>query len=294
MTIRHLQAKSILQKSGLPDVDWVVNPYAGCQFACKYCYAAFVARFKHPDETWGSFVDVKTNAPELLRAELSKKMAKANSKDIGSIFFSSVTDPYQQLEGKYKLTQHCLTVLAKLQYQGKVSILTKSTMVTRDLDLLKQLPNLEVGITITSTGDAISQYLETEAPPHQSRLDTLKYLSDHGLKTYAFVGPLLPHFVWQEHQLRNLLNQIKVSGASYVYMEHLNLNKQIKERLFDYLRVDYPQLLKQFIESTKPAYRQQLDEKIRQILADLQLPLAHEQAIYHQDKEAWQHIKNNK
>ena len=136
LKVKEIKAKSILQKSGLPDVDWVINPYTGCRFGCKYCYAAFVGKFKHPGEKWGSFLDAKINAPELLRKELSKKLK--NTKDIGTIFLSSVTDPYQGLEAKYKLTRKCLEILLDFDYQGKISILTKSTLVSRDIDLFKK------------------------------------------------------------------------------------------------------------------------------------------------------------
>ncbi|MBT3249858.1 MAG: radical SAM protein [Candidatus Pacebacteria bacterium] len=280
-TIKEISSKSILQKSGLPDVDWVINPYGGCRFGCKYCYAAFVGKFRHPDEEWGNYVDIKTNAPELLKAELTKKLKK--SSDIGTIFLSSVTDPYQGLEAKYQLTKKCLQVLLDFNYQGKVSILTKSTLVTRDIQLFKQFHNIEVGLTITSTGDPIAEYLETYAAPHQSRLTALAELSQAGISTYTFVGPLLPHFVWQEGQMKKLLQAIKAAGAKYVYVEHLNLTPTIKKRLFEFLEKDHPELLEKFTQSTQPEYRDKLDKIIHQLLKELQLPLAHEQVLYHRN-----------
>lgn len=89
MEINEIKVKSILIKSGLPDADWVINPYVGCAFGCKYCYAAFIGRWKHPNEIWGEFVDVKTNAPEILEKELEKLNKKFQSKDFGSIFYKS-------------------------------------------------------------------------------------------------------------------------------------------------------------------------------------------------------------
>ena len=201
MKIRLVKAKTIFQKTGLPDCDWVVNPYTGCRFGCKYCYAAFVGRFTHPKEEWGSYVDVKINAPELLKKEISGKK--------GIILFSSVTDPYQGLEAKYQLTRKCLQVLVEAGYKDEVGILTKSGLVTRDIDLFKKLKNIHVGMTVTSTGDPISQYLETYATPNEDRLKALKKLHQAGIKTYAFVGPLLPHFVWQEKELKQLLTELK-------------------------------------------------------------------------------------
>jgi len=120
-------------------------------------------------KTERSYVDIKTNAPELLEKELAKKMEKMGTKDVDTIFFSSVTDPYQGMEAKYKITRKCLEVLVKLRYEGLVSILTKSSLVTRDIDTFKKLRQVEVGLTVTSTGDPISRYLETHAPPNEKK-----------------------------------------------------------------------------------------------------------------------------
>lgn len=290
LTINEVVAKSILQKSGLPDADWVINPYSGCRFACKYCYAAFVGKFKHPGEEWGSYLDVKTNAPELLKTELQKKLKDTN--DIGSIFLSSVTDPYQGMEAKYQLTRKCLQVLLDFNYQGKVSILTKSTLVTRDIDLFKQFNDIEVGLTVTATGDPISSYLETYATPHTSRINTLIELSQAGVKTYAFIGPLLPHFVWQKNELEKLLLAIKESGVRYIYMEHLNLTSSIKKRLFDFLEKDYPDLVSMFEKSTQVKYREELDVLVHDLLKKIKLPLAHEQVIHHKNSESWKKLSH--
>ncbi|MCA9379465.1 radical SAM protein [Candidatus Dojkabacteria bacterium] len=284
-TVRTTQVKTILSKSGLPDADWTINPYMGCRFGCKYCYAAFVGRFRHPDEEWGEYVDVKENAPQLLRKELGRKLKE--TKDIGTIFFSSITDPYQGLEAQYKLTRGCLEVLLEADYQGMISILTKSALVTRDIDLFPQFANLEVGMTITSTGDPISKYLETYASPHEERLKSLEKLSEAGINTYAFIGPLLPHFVWQEAEMRDLLQRIKDAGVQYVYMEHLNINAPIKKRLFEHLEKDHPELVEKFQQADSEEYRAKLDEMMHRLLKEVGLPLAHERVIYHQDKGSW-------
>lgn len=217
LTVREIQAKSMMSKSGIPGISWVVNPYMGCRFGCKYCYAFFVGRFRHPDEEWGGYVDVKMNALELFEKELKNKLKRAGTNDIGEIFMSSVTDPYQGLEAKYQLTRKCLEVLVRAGYEGKVSILTKSFLVTRDIDVIKQLKNVDVGITVTSMGDPVTEYLETFAPPHKERIKALRTLHEAGIKTYAFVGPLLPHYVWREKELETLFGTLKKAGVSYIY-----------------------------------------------------------------------------
>jgi DNA repair photolyase len=140
-------------------------------------------RYTGHREAWGSFVDVKMNAPEVLRRQM-RKAAK------GNILISSVTDPYQPIEEKYKLTRQCLEIL--LQYQFPVDILTKSPLVLRDVDLIKEFEEIEVGITITTDDDAIKKIFEPYAPPVDARIHALKTLHGNGVKTYAFIGPLLP------------------------------------------------------------------------------------------------------
>lgn len=288
--IKEIQAKSILSKTGLPDCDWVINPYIGCRFGCKYCYAAFVGRFHHPDDQWGSYVDVKINAPDLLRTELTRKLKDKKRKDIGIIFMSSVTDPYQGLEAKYKITRKCLQVFVDFKYEGEIGILTKSSLVVRDIDVFKQLKNIEVGLTVTSTGDPISKYLETYASPHEDRIEALEKLHKAGIKTYAFVGPLLPHFVWMKDELRTLLNQLKNAGVSYIYLEHINLSRYIRERLFKHLAQDYPEELEKFKLAQSTEYRKQLDRLLNKLVKKVGLKVAYQKAIYHKDKESWKSL----
>ncbi len=128
-------------------------------------------------------MDVKINAPELLEKEITR--AKK-----GTVWFSSVTDPYQPLEKKYELTRKCLEIL--LRHDFPVSILTRSPLVTRDIDLLKKFRKCEVGVTITTDNDNVKNLFEPLTPPFKTRVETLKALHQAGLKTYAFIGPLLP------------------------------------------------------------------------------------------------------
>jgi DNA repair photolyase len=288
MQVNEVTAKTIMSKTGIPGIAWVVNPYGGCQFGCKYCYAFFVGRFRHPNEEWGKYVDVKINAAELFEKELVRKMAKAKNGDLGEIFFASVTDPYQGLEAKYQLTRKCLEILAKFQYPGKVSILTKSMLVTRDIEIFKKIKRVEVGITVTSLGDPITIWLETYAPPHAERIKALKKLHDAGIKTYAFIGPLLPHYVWKENEMRQLFFKIKEAGVHYIYLEHLNLRTYIKDRLYGYLKKDHPELLTTFKEAESPHYREMLDKMVLGLAREMDLPIAGNSTIHHPEIGSWQ------
>ncbi|MBU0649982.1 radical SAM protein [Patescibacteria group bacterium] len=262
LKINEIKAKSILTKSGLPGADWVINPYNGCLFGCMYCYAAQIARWKHPEEEWGTYLDVKINAPELFKRELAKLEKRLKSKDFGSIFFSSVTDPYVGLEAKYQLTRKCLQALADFGYGGSVTVQTKSPLVTRDIDVLKRLKNISVGFTITSLDDRISAFLEVKAPLVSQRLVALKKLHDGGISTYAFVGPILPHFLINRETIKQLLNALQAAGVNEVWFEHLNLNSRIKERLYTYLNKEAPEMVTVFEKADTSNNRISLDRFI--------------------------------
>lgn len=185
----------------------------------------------------GEYVAVKINAAEILEKEISKLPKDKQP----SILLSSVTDPYQGLESKYKITRKCLEVLAKAKYKGQVSILTKSPLVLRDIDLFKKLENAEIGMTVTTTEDPLGILIEKLAPPSDKRIDALAKLHKEGIKTYAFVGPLLPHFVLEEKNLIKLFKRLEEAKVDYIYLEHLNLSPYIKKRLYPYVKEKLPE-----------------------------------------------------
>ena len=128
MKIEYREAKSIITKSAIPDLDYVINPYVGCQHKCIYCYACFMMRFtNHKGDTWGDFLDIK---------DYDFTKIKPNKYDGKNILLSSVTDPYTPSEKKYKSTRKILKQL--IGTKAKISVLTKSRLVTRDIDLFKQ------------------------------------------------------------------------------------------------------------------------------------------------------------
>jgi DNA repair photolyase len=230
--------KSIINRSGIKGVDYAVNPYVGCGHGCVYCYARFMTRWYHPGERWGSFVDVKRNALECMRRE-------AGERPPGVILFSSVTDAYQPLERKTGLTRSLLQVLAEHDYP--VEVLTKSSLVVRDLDILGRLGQAEVGLTLTSMDDRVRKVFEPAASKVQERLDALKAFSDQGIGTYAFLGPLLPYV--SEDGLEELLNKL-ADRVGRVIVDRLNIKAgnwgTIREALEDH----YPDLLPRFKEAS--------------------------------------------
>lgn len=279
MRIDEIQAKSILTRSNLPDVDYVANPYVGCQFGCLYCYATFMGRFVgQPRDSWGQYVYAKVNAVELAREQLSRWGEKRRR---SRILLSSVTDPYQGVEKRYRLTHGILEALVEARYPGQVSILTKSPMVLRDVDLLQQIPQFEVGLTVTTTDNTLSRLLEVRAPLASRRLSTLKALCAAGIPTYAFIGPLLPHFRYQPERLGALLGQIAKAGVRQVYVEQINLSTYIRARLLQELQ-DAPEHLRAVYESANSKeHRQALGEMVEDLLALHGLVARLDGAIYH-------------
>ena len=220
MIIREIQAKSILNKSKV--FDYCINPYTGCQTSCRYCYARlFMPRYTGHKEPWGEFVDVKVNAVEILRRQLER--AKT-----GTVWISSVCDPYQPLETKYRLTRGCLEELLKKPFP--VNVQTKSTLVLRDLDLFRQFLTIDVGFTIATNDENVAKLFEPQASPVEERIKALKILHDAGIRTFAFIGPLLPGN--PEELVNNLAGKV-----DYVYVDKMNYSGAIR-KFYQYHRLE--------------------------------------------------------
>ncbi len=281
MEIKEIKAKSILTSCKIPGIDYTINPYIGCRFGCVYCYASFMGRFvgkKNSD--WGEFVYPKINAGVLLKQELLRKCKnKGRGKEI---FLSSVTDPYQGLEAKYQLTKKCLQELVRFDFQGVVSILTKSHLVIRDVKLLKKLKSV-VGLTVTSTDDKVSRYFEKFAPNVSDRYKALKMLNQAGVKTYAFLGPLLPHFVASEKQVEKVFKRLNQVGTRDIYIEHINLSPYIRNRLLKEVK-DIPSVIKdQFYASQTKDYRVEVEKMIKSLIKKYKMKLLTDMVIFHKE-----------
>jgi DNA repair photolyase len=291
MEIKEIQAKSILQPCGIPGIDYVINPYTGCRFGCTYCYASFMGRFLK-DKTiadWGEYVHVKMNAPDLLEKRMKRLKNKGEGKEI---FFSSVTDPYQGAEAKYKLTRQCLQIIADSGFKGYVSILTKSDLVLRDIDVLKKLKNVAVGLTITSTDDSISRYFEKYAPNVSDRFKALKTLNNNNIQTYAFIGPLLPHFVAFEGELEKIFKKLAETGTKDLFVEHLNLSNYIRNRLTSHMKKEEPELINKFYDSQSKQYREVLDDLVNKYVKKYGMNLLTGGTIYHKEYQPGSLDKN--
>lgn len=280
--VKEITAKTILVNSKLPESDFVINCYTGCRFGCSYCYASFMGRFVDKKiSDWGNYVYAKINASELLKEEIAKLKDKGKGK---TILLSSVTDPFQGIETRYKLSTKCLEVLADYGFEGEVSILTKSPFVLSVLPILKRLKNVDVGLTITSTDDKISKYFEKFAPSASQRLETLKKLNEEGIKTYTFFGPLLPHFVANKEEIKKVLDAIYQTGTRRLFIEHINLSKYIKDRMLQELKDIYKDFLEKFYSSQSKDYREEINKILLELLKEYDFELLHE-IIFHKEND---------
>jgi DNA repair photolyase len=228
MKVREIFSKSILTKTAISSFDYCINPYIGCGHGCRYCYASFMKRFTGHREPWGEFIDVKVNAPQLLRKQLKRARQ-------GIVALSTVTDPYQPLEEKYQLTRGCLEVL--LEDQFSVNILTRSPLCLRDIDLFKQFKKIEVGLSITTHDEGIKNIFEPHSPSIRSRVETLRVLRQEGIGTYVFIGPMLPlDPIPLVSMLEGLFDEVLIDRMNYP-----NKVKAIyrKAKLDQYLEEDY-------------------------------------------------------
>jgi DNA repair photolyase len=216
MDITEITARTILTRSRIPGVDYIINPYLGCGHGCRYCYAVFMRRYarQHAGAPWGSFVEAKVNLPRVLRAELARR------KQPGQVFLASVCDPYQPVELRYRLTRSALELLA--EFGWGVSILTRSPLVTRDLDLLTAIPEVRVGLSIPTDDDRVRRVLEPQAPPIPARIATLKKLRQAGLSPWVFIAPMLPMNPARLHELIG-------TEVGEVMMDPLNYRGQISQ-----------------------------------------------------------------
>jgi len=172
------------------------------------------------ERTWGRFVDVKRNIPAILAKELKRK-------ERGVVGIGTVTDGYQPVEMKYRLTRLCLEQLARFDFP--VSVQTKSSLVLKDLDLLQRLSDVEVGVTITTMDEAMRRRFEPFASPSERRLAALRVLNDADLRTWAFIGPILP--VTTEATVEALLRAIRESGTRHVMFDRLRFRPGVWERV---------------------------------------------------------------
>lgn len=231
MIVEEIECKTALSRSKLPGIDYSLNPYYGCQHGCIYCYVPNVLGINRDE--WGKFVKARRNIPRILAKELKKKRK-------GIVGISTVTDPYQPIEKKYELTRYCLEQL--LKYDMPVNIQTKSSLVCRDMDLIKKFSECAVGITISTLNDEERKLLEPEAPPIKERLATVKELAEQGIYSYIFFGPVYPTIELVD--LPKIVEKFIDNGAKEIIVDSLHLKPGIWENICKRLPKDKKEIFK--------------------------------------------------
>src|SRR4029077_11516722 len=205
--------KSIITRNSSPDVGFEtsLNPYRGCEHGCIYCYARPTHEYLgfSAGLDFESKIMVKTNAPQLLRAELESPRWQPQT-----LVMSGVTDPYQPIEKKLRITRGCLEVLAK--FRNPVAIITKNRLVARDIDLLRDLAARDaaaVNISVTSLDSNLQRVLEPRTSSPQARLDAIRHLRSAGIPTGVMVAPIIPGLT--DHEVPKILNACSKAGAQF-------------------------------------------------------------------------------
>ena len=250
MKIKEIKAKSIIVKTNLPEGDFVINPYTGCAHGCQYCYARFMKRFTGHTEPWGEFVDVKINAPDLIPTDTTKYRGKW-------ITIGSVTDPYQPIERKYKITRKILEKLILLQ--PDLDIMTRSDLVSRDVGILKQFKTCIVALSLSSLDDKIRKELEPRATAVERRINALEKLHQAGIQTALFVSPIFPELTdWQK-----IVEATKNFVDEY-WFENLNLYPSIRGNIYKFLKKNSSELVEKYkdIYSKDSSYWKEEEKKI--------------------------------
>lgn len=270
-----IQAKSILNKTKRRDPwfldDYTLNPYSGCSFNCLYCYIRGSKYGEHMERNLG----VKLNAPELLRKQLS---LRARKNQYGIIVLSSATDPYLQAEEEYGLTRQLLEII--LEFRFPVHIITKSQLVTRDLELLQRIskaailpPELQdklkggciVSFSFSTLQDQVARIFEPGATPPSVRLETLKSVKQTGLCTGVSLMPLLPFISDTAEQLEHAFDSFSKVPVDYLLPASLSLfgndRSDSKSLVMRAVEKHYPELLPRYRKffgssDSMPAYFQ--------------------------------------
>ncbi len=236
-----VQCKTALTRVRNMAFSWSLNPYRGCTHGCHYCFARSTHFFYdlNADEEFSSIVFVKANIAEVLRLELSAPSWRRHRVVVGT-----ATDPYQPIEGKYRLTRAALE--AFLAFRTPVSIITKSSLVVRDADILAELAKrlgCTVNFSITTLDRKLWRQLEPGTAPPQQRLRAMRRLTAVGVHAGILLAPIIPGLTATKENLESIARAAAEHNACFLAANVLNLGVGVKEHFLQYLRNEHPRLL---------------------------------------------------
>ena len=267
--LRSLESRSILNRSvsrrGLW-FSWSINPYRGCEFACRYCYARYTHEFMEmKPEEFEQRIFIKQNAAWLLEQELRRV------RDGEEIALGTATDPYQPVERRSRVTQSLLEVFARKQGL-RIGLVTKSTLIERDIPLLQKIAEnnaLVLHVTITTANASLARLLEPRAPRPDLRFRTVARLRAAGLKTGVLCSPLLPGLTDTGKALDGMARRAKEADASFFSAQPLFLKSCSREIYLGFIRQHFPKLepmyARRFASNAfvSQAYRKQIEEMVK-------------------------------
>jgi len=246
-----LPVRSLLNRCTAPRMPftWTINPYRGCEFACKYCYARYTHEFMEMRDgvEFEQKIFVKQHAAELLRQELHQV------KTGEEIAIGTATDPYQPAEKKFEVTRGILEEFAR--HRGfEIGIVTKSNLVLRDIELLQQVAKsnkLFVNLTITTLNADLARILEPRAPRPDMRLDAVRRLNQAGVDAGVICAPVMPGITDSPRDLEKLVRAAADAGGKYIFANSLFLKPCSAAVFLPFLEKEFPQL----VESYKKRYQ---------------------------------------
>ncbi len=224
--------------------NWTINPYRGCSHSCSYCFARVTHTYMdmNAGRDFETKIVVKVNAPQLLRAQLASKRWKGEH-----IAMGTATDPYQRAEGRYKLMPGIIEALT--EYRNPFSILTKGTLILRDLALLVDAAaatDVSTAFSIGTLDEEAWHRSEPGTPHPRARMDAVAALNDAGIPCGVMVAPILPGITDDEQKLRAVVRAAVDAGATHVSPILLHLRPTVREEFMSWLGGEYPQLVARY------------------------------------------------
>jgi DNA repair photolyase len=222
-----IEPKSVLNASGMG--GFTLNPYVGCPVGCSYCYVPHMRHNQMEARKWGTYVDVKEGAVELLDRQLARLRKPT------SVFMSTATDPYQPIEERYRITRRMLEVFGR-HPRHALFILTKQALVERDADLLVRLPRVAVGMSLSVMDDRLARLIEPWAPATSERLAVIRRLSRLGVPTYILWAPAIVPTRISEEFIRRSVAAVAETGTGALSLDTLNYRASQSAGMFRRLR----------------------------------------------------------
>jgi len=273
-----LRSKDLLNKLNARPMPfgWTLNPYRGCEMACRYCFARYTHEFLGLDDrmAFERTIYVKDADRDRLVAELRRARRSGQSVAIGT-----ATDPYQPAEGKFEVTRRALEA-ARMVPGILLSITTKSTLVTRDAALLREISaasDVTVNLSVTTVDAALARRLEPRAPRPDLRFAAMKALTDAGVAARLFIMPILPRLTDDEPNLRALLVAARRAGAIGAESNVLFLRPGTREIFLEFLAIDFPRLVPEYERLYRgsayapPDYVREIEERVRRLADEVGL-----------------------